>query len=174
MIIGLTGAAGCGKDTVANILARRGFESLAFADPIYKAVAAITGLSQEELRDRSRKETPIPWLGKSPRELLQTLGTEWGRDMVRQDIWIRVAMQQASAIARCVITDVRFENEAAAIKTAGGRVWRIVRPESCLTDQAAKHSSEAGIPNRLVDLVVQNNSTIEALVARVEAAFVIK
>ena len=41
MIVGLCGLAGCGKNTVATILQeRRNFTPIAFADPIYAAVAA--------------------------------------------------------------------------------------------------------------------------------------
>ena len=114
MIIGLCGLAGSGKDEVSAILSRRhGFAAISFAGPIYLAVSEITGMPPAKLKDRGLKEQPIPWLGKSPRELLQTLGTEWGRGMVREDIWVRIAMWRASEHEHVAITDVRFANEAA-------------------------------------------------------------
>lgn len=176
MLVGLCGLAGCGKNTVAEILQeRRNFTSIAFADPIYAAVAAVTGLSASELADRSVKEAPLPWLGKSPRELLQTLGTEWGREGVHQEIWVRRAMQRATAIVAAgghiAITDCRFENEAQAIRRAGGSVWQVRRQAAGLAGAAGRHASEAGIPERLIDLRIENNSTLHDLEAAVEAAW---
>lgn len=165
-LVGLTGAAGCGKNTVAEILLDRGFVHFGFADPVYRGVAAILGVPESSLRDRSAKETPIGWLGKSPRELLQTLGTEWGRDTIADDIWIRIALRQAEEIRRhanCCITDVRFENEAEAIRAAGGKIWLIQRSQRCLSDAAAAHSSESGIPPHLIDRVIDNDGTIADL-----------
>jgi len=176
MIIGLCGLAGSGKDEVAAILSREHrFAVISFAGPIYKAVSEITGLSPQELKDRAIKEEPIPWLGKSPRELLQTLGTEWGREMVSQDIWINIAMRRAEEYREAgwnvAITDVRFENEAEAIRDAGGQVWRIERPGAGLSGEAAEHSSEAGVADHLVNQVIWNTGTLDALGATVNAAF---
>jgi hypothetical protein len=172
MIIGLCGLAGSGKDEVAAILSRRhGFAYISFAGPIYQAVSEITGLAPAQLKDRGLKEQPIPWLGKSPRELLQTLGTEWGRQMVNQDIWIKLAMRRAAEYERVAITDVRFENEAEAIRHAGGQVWQVERPGAGLAGAAGGHSSEAGIPGHLVHQVVRNIGTLDDLEEAVNAAF---
>lgn len=173
-ILGLTGAAGAGKNTVADVLFRHGFANFGFADPVYRAVGAVLGVSPDSLRDRATKEKPIEWLGKSPRELLQTLGTEWGRSMVRDDIWIQLAMRQVQKVLEyqkgrggVILTDVRFPNEAEAIRAAGGRIWRVVRSAECLAAEAAKHSSEAGLPDELIDRVIENNGTQADLEAAV-------
>lgn len=176
MIIGLCGLAGSGKDEVAAILSREHrFAVIAFAGPIYKAVSEITGLGPDELKNRATKERPIPWLGKSPRELLQTLGTEWGREMVSQDIWINIAMRRARQYEgsswNVAITDVRFDNEAEAILAAGGQVWRVERPGAGLSGQAAEHSSEAGVTDHLVSQVIWNAGSLDDLEATVNAAF---
>lgn len=173
MIIGLCGAAGSGKNTVADILENEhDFVQFGFADPVYAAVSAAIGIPVEQLRDRSMKESAIDWLGKSPRQLLQTLGTEWGRGMVREDIWVQIAIRRATGFAYhdVAITDVRFENEVAAIKEAGGVIWRVDRGPSSIRGDAIRHTSEAGIPDFLVDTVITNSSTIEHLAARVNAA----
>jgi hypothetical protein len=108
-------------------------------------------------------------VGKSPRELLQSLGTEWGRAMVADDIWIRLALQRAGQ--RTVISDVRFDNEAAAIRATGGVVWRVVRPDvGCLDASTAQHSSERGISPELIDAQIVNDCSLAALAARVDAA----
>lgn len=180
-IIGLTGAAGCGKNTVADILFKHGFTNFGFADPVYRAVASVLGVTPDSLRDRAAKEKPIDWLGKSPRELLQTLGTEWGRSTIRDDIWIQIAMRQVENLkgqGGVILTDVRFENEAAAIKAAGGTIWKVVRDTACLAADAAKHSSEAGVPDHLIDEVVENSGSVAdleaAVMARAKAVGLIK
>lgn len=170
MLIGLCGAAGAGKNAVAEILrAEHGFDHFGFADPLYAALATITGLSEDDLRDRNQKERPIEWIGKSPRQLLQTLGTEWGRQMVRDDLWVQIGLRKAADIGAAVITDCRFENEAVAIKQAGGVVWRVERRFACLAADTARHASEAGIPEYLVDAAIDNNGTLQDLAARVNA-----
>lgn len=172
MIIGLCGAAGAGKGSVANVLAAKYFFSeIAFADPLYAMVSALTGMTVEQLHDREIKEKPIQWLGKSPRQLLQSLGTEWGRGMVKDDLWVGIAMRTALASARAVITDVRFDNEAIAVKNAGGVVWKVVRDShACLAEDTARHTSEAGVSRELVDLTIQNSGTLDDLACTVDAA----
>jgi len=157
MIIGLCGAAGSGKNTTADVLTGVfGVAQVSFAGPIYQAVAAITGLPVEHLQDRAVKEQPIAWLGRSPRELLQTLGTEWGRDLIHREIWVRRAMQEAKQHPNVVITDVRFNNEAQAIREVGGFVWEIRRLSAGIP---GGHSSEAGVSEELIDLRIDNNGS---------------
>lgn len=174
MIIGLCGAAGAGKNTVADILVRdHGYTVVSFAEPLYAAVSAITGLPVEYLQDRKNKERPIGWLGSSPRELLQTLGTDWGRKMIHENIWVIVAMNKVAEITeaggKAVITDVRFDNEAIAVKLAGGSVWRVDRPcdNSCGHKERC-HASENGVSPELVDVVVTNDSTLDDLSSMVQ------
>jgi len=171
MIIGICGAAGAGKDTAALRLRDHGFFRVAFADPIYGMIAAMTGMTVEELSDRDRKEQEIPWLGKSPRQLLQSLGTEWGRQHVSEDVWVRIALRTARIARLSVIPDVRFDNEAKAVRAAGGSVWRVVRPGvSCLDASSARHSSERGISPELIDELILNDGSLESLKGRVDAA----
>ena len=171
MLIGICGAAGSGKDTVADIL---GFERVAFADPLYEMVATVTGMTPDEMRDRETKERTIGWLGHSPRQLLQTLGTEWGRNTISQTIWVDTAMRRVRGLLEqgrsVVVTDVRFDNEAAAIKAAGGVIWQVVRGQGSIKGLAARHASEGGVDPLLIDRVLGNWSTIERLRQTVEAA----
>lgn len=172
MIIGICGAAGAGKDTVAMRLANaHGFRRIAFADPLYEMLEVFTGMHEELLRDRVTKEAVIGWIGKSPRHLLQTLGTEWGRKHVADDIWIKIAIQRARQTANVTIPDVRFDNEAKAIRDAGGSVWLVERPvTSCLDSAAAAHASERGIAGELIDSVIANDGDLALLNDRVDSA----
>jgi hypothetical protein len=59
------------------------------------------------------------------------------------------------------ISDVRFPNEVAAIKRAGGVIWKIERPLAGLEGAAGAHSSEAGIDIGCVDHVLSNSGSLE-------------
>lgn len=170
-IIGFTGPAGAGKDLAASMIP--GGHRIAFADPLYQGLAAMLGVPEGVLRDRSAKERPLAGFGASPRQLLQTLGTEWGRQMICPDIWLRVAFwrwEQAAAagLGVIVVPDVRFANEARQIRSEGGEVWMIHRPG---VEPVAAHESEAGLPLRLIDRLVVNDGTVDQLRERVEATF---
>lgn len=158
-LIGLTGPAGCGKNFVAAMIPDA--RVIALADPLYAGLAEMLGVSEDALRVRSAKERPIDWLGKSPRQLLQTLGTEWGRKLVADDLWLRLAERrlndlEADGFVAAVIADVRFDNEAEMIRARGGEVWRIDREPATA---AAEHVSEAGISPHLIDRVIDNTGT---------------
>jgi len=178
MLIGLCGAAGAGKNSVANFLTDSDgcrLYQLAFADPLYQCVSTITGLPVARLKDRDVKEAVLPHLGKSPRQMLQSLGTEWGRGMVHDEIWIRITMERAGehlTVGRgVVITDVRFDNEAQAIVDAGGEVWRVIRNGwRCLDDNTAAHQSEAGVSDHLIARIIDNSGSLDDLRAQLSAA----
>lgn len=145
-LIGLTGLAGCGKSTVADALAERGWTVVSLAEPMKAALAEWFGWSHDRLYGPSEaRNAPDPrWGGLTARRALQHLGTEFGRAM-HPDVWIRLALSKAErASGPVVIPDVRFKNEAAAVRAAGGRVVRIVRPGAGLDGAAATHASEAG------------------------------
>ena len=176
ILIGLCGAAGSGKGEVAKRLATsHKFSEISFADPLYEAVSAIAGRPVEWLKDRHNKESVIQWIGKSPRELLQLLGTEFGRNMIDPDIWVRAAMQRADSMLeaglRVVVTDVRFDNEAEAIQEAGGVVFMVTRPDvTVLNLMTAAHASERGIMSEHILLTIENKGSLEALGAAVDDA----
>lgn len=167
-LIGLSGPAGAGKDLVASMIPHS--RRVAFADPLYAGLAAMLGCEESTLRDRRTKEQPTS-LGVSPRRLLQTLGTEWGRRLVHDEIWLRIAKRRwarawEDGVHAVVVPDVRFENEAEAIRAAGGEIWLVHRPSAAPVEA---HASEAGLPLRLVDRLLLNGSTVTELRYRVES-----
>ena len=175
-IIGLCGKAGCGKDLAATILWQEVTDQrMAFAEPLYEAISAITKVGVTQFQDREFKEQIIPWIGKSPRYLLQTLGTEWGRKLVGEDFWVDILknrierMEWWNGIARdIVITDVRFDNEAQMIKAMGGDIWHIVRPGAAAV---LEHVSESGISECYIDKTLLNSSGIDEFRGEVMCAY---
>jgi hypothetical protein len=165
-VVALSGPAGCGKDTAARFLGSRyGFALSMFAGPLKAGLCAMFGWLPESLDNREWKEAVLPDIGKSPRQLMQTLGTEWGRQMVHPDLWLLLAAQRIEQARRAglpgiVFTDCRFVNEAWVARRNEGLVIQIVRP-GC--DPVAAHVSEAGIPPHLVDAVVRNEGTLDEL-----------
>lgn len=176
MIFGLTGRAGAGKDSVADILEEYGIVRVKLATPLYEMVSAMTGMPVEHLMDRCMKEQPIPGIGKSPRQLLQSIGTDWGRAFVGDDVWIKSLDARTRGLRynglSIVITDIRFDNEAQWVREQGGAVWEVVRPhhDTGCVGEAVHHASEAGIDPLLVDRVIANDGTLSDLNDAVEEA----
>lgn len=160
-LIGIAGRARSGKDTVANfIIAAIGGYRYSFADPI-RAMLAPLGVDMNDPYWRARKEDVIPALGVSPRRMMQTLGTEWGRNLINPDLWLVMAHQRLLRNGPgMVISDVRFENEAAWIRKHGGRIIHVIRPEAKAVEV---HASEDGIEMLDTDAQLFNSGTLEEL-----------
>jgi hypothetical protein len=92
--------------------------------------------------------------------------------MIHPEIWVMATMQRADVAAGDIcITDVRFPNEAEAIKARGGLVWRVVRPcVGVLSGEAAAHESERGIPDKYIDREILNNACLLSLAGLVDEA----
>jgi hypothetical protein len=165
-LIGITGKAGAGKDTVGTaIQANFGdqIEQLSFATPLKQALASMLGVSYDMVegkteQSREWRELPLPGIGKTPRELMLSLGTEWGRDMVHGDLWVILTGRMFDRLrghTGAYFTDVRFDNEADMIRKLGGVVVEVRRSDDAVqSEAAAAHSSEAGINKRLIDATV--------------------
>lgn len=164
-VIGLTGAAGSGKDTAADALCEaHRFIKLGFADPLYEMASIATRKPIEYLRKRENKGVPIELVGASFRKIGQTLGTEWGRNMIDEGLWIRHLESRLSDIVLrtgingLIISDVRFQNEVDFIHELGGEAWRVERPDNpyCI---GTEHSSEQPVLG--VDDILVNNVSLE-------------
>lgn len=151
MLIGLHGYAGAGKDTVAKLLGDYGYERIAFADKLREALIGLNPVVVVE-GGRGIRLAPLVrahgWdkLKRSVPEvrgLLQRLGTEAGRNIHGEDVWVRLALCSVLPADNRVITDVRFPNEAAAIRTRGGVMVNVLRP-GC--GPVNDHASETPLP----------------------------
>ena len=167
ILIGLTGPARSGKSSTAHhLVIEHGFEFYAFADPLRDALTAIFKLSPQNF-EGAAKEEAIAWLGRSPRQLMQLLGTEWGRHMISANLWVDLAEQHLNAIADAsltaphfVISDVRFENEADFIRKRGGCVIHVRRLDA---PDVNPHVSETGVAIQDNDLVLHNDGDLSEL-----------
>jgi hypothetical protein len=165
MIIGLCGAARAGKTTVANLLVDAlGFEEVSFAGPIRSFVRNM--LDVDAATFDHLKDVPHPLLGdKTPRFAMQTLGTEWGRTTLSPTLWIDLCAAKVRRLAACgkhvVISDVRFDNEALAIRALGGVIWHVERSMGpALQPGDAAHSSERGIAPYLIQMRLLNDGDL--------------
>lgn len=179
-LIGISGVINAGKDTVANlILAKRPDElrRYSFATPLKRGACAMFGWQLSDIEDRTFKEAVDPRWGFSPRKAMQLLGTEYGRVLLRDDIWVHAAKNfHADSLELhrgTMITDVRFENEADWIRSMPDSIIvHIVDPDH---DYSApvKHVSELGVPYAQGDLVISNDKVLgfDELNHRLDAAW---
>ena len=164
MIIGLSGYARSGKDSVAQLLCLNyAFNRVSFADPIREAIITLNP-KLDSITHVSHRVSDYGWdvAKQDPeiRRLLQFMGTEVGRKMFGENIWIDMAFKQAEQYQRVVIADVRFPNEADAIKQRGGNVWRINRHG---LNGINHHASEHAMDNYMFDHVIYNDGSLEEL-----------
>ena len=89
---------------------------------------------------------------------MQILGTEFGRELVSPNIWVRALEKRIDDGKNYVIDDVRFPNEAAMIHSHGGKVVRIYRPSQEEAAAKDKHVSESGLDSEQIDCELRNSS----------------
>jgi ABC-type oligopeptide transport system ATPase subunit len=122
----------------------------------------------------------------TPRYVLQTLGTDWGRK-THDRVWSLRGVRVANLVLEngypydsprystpcnvVVVSDLRFLNEAEDWTTAGGEIWLVERPglDEGITGSAgvAKHVSEEEQKNpemkRFISQVIVNDGTLDEL-----------
>ena len=165
MLIGITGKAGCGKDTLADALIKQhGGMKIGFADPLKAACKELFQLSREQLHDRKEKEViDVRW-GKSPRQLLQFVGTDLLRKQFDTEIFIKSTKARIASLQKTlplvVVTDCRFENESQLIRDCKGQIIHLSRPNIA---EVSPHVSENALEVFPSDIRIVNDSTIEDL-----------
>lgn len=176
MLIGLTGYAGAGKDTVAEYLEREhGFARRAFADKLKELALAIDPVIFGPLRlsdaieargsfEAAKREVP------AVRRFLQVLATEGCRAVFGDDFWVDQVLDPPGCgpvplalKGSMVISDVRFPNEAARIRQLGGIVVLVTRPGHGAVND---HVSERGL---VADAVLANDGTLRDLAINTES-----
>jgi hypothetical protein len=169
-VVGLVGYATAGKDAAAAALVQDGWLRVAFADAVREALLELdplvmSGHKLSELLYRcdfqeAKRHGEV-------RRLLQRLGTEAGRNIHGQDCWVKIAERKIEATtANVVLTDVRFSDEAAFVRSLGGKLVYIERPG---VGPVNGHVSDAGISalKTQCDVAIHNEGTVEELYAKI-------
>ncbi len=188
MIIGISGKKGSGKSTVSDMFLTEGFYLDSFATSV-KDIAAIIfnydrtkieGFTVEDRIWRENIDNEISnFLGRPfrPRDALTLIGTEFGRNMIHPNIWIKTVFDRykSNENKNLVITDLRFPNEFESIKKHKGYTIRIYRP--CLQENKPnnivnEHISETALDskeaNSEFDYIIINDGTIEDLKIKIK------
>jgi len=139
MLIGVVGFAGSGKGTIGDVLIRDyQFVRLSFADALKDAVSVIFGWDRQMLEgdtkeSRDWREKVDPWWSDkfgyqvTPRLMMQKMGTEAGRQVFDDEIWIHTVAKRLKDHKHVVIPDVRFPNEIDFIRKSGGYIVQVNR-----------------------------------------------
>lgn len=183
-IIGLSGYARSGKDTVAEVLVANGWERIAFADKLRDFLYALNpiveiGVDNEYIRLRDvidhfgwdgYKDTPYV---SEIRPLLQRLGTEAGRQTLWDSIWIDAALHDLKSDGKYVITDCRFPNEAEAVRERGGEVIRVERRGvgPAVGPDGRAHASETSLDGYSFNYRIENDGTLEEFQNKIRGIF---
>lgn len=161
-----------GKTSVSRVLEQRGYIRVPFAETLKHMVYTLLidmgyAPTQATRLLYDSKEEVVRGLGVSTRHLLRTLGTEWGRECVAPDMWLRVWEARMKQFDLVVVDDIRFENEAELVRELGGEVWMVQRAGTVNT---STHASEGGLdawPH--FSQYIANNGTLEQLIHAVTA-----
>lgn len=191
MIIGIAGAAQAGKDTIGGILVKRyGFERLAFADTLravsyalnpivdweddfpeteeWGTVRELQPIRLQDVVDRDgweRAKLDNPEI----RRTLQRFGTEVGRNILGENLWVDTTFALMESGKDYVITDMRFPNEHAAVNGALGFTVRVFREGAGLSGTAALHASETALDDHSFDYTLSNDGSLVQLEDAVDA-----
>lgn len=171
IIIGVAAKKRAGKDTLCEMLGKyQPFTQVAFADALWKTLLAadpwidcdgflpkyrrLTELNEKYGYEKCKTEFP------EVRRLMQQLGTDGVREHVGQNTWLNIVEDQikANPTTNFLVSDLRFDNEAAMVHRLGGWVVKLERG----TSSSDEHISEsiAGIHH---DVLYVNNSSLNDL-----------
>jgi hypothetical protein len=175
--IALIGRARSGKDTVAARLVAQGYTRVAFADPLKRALLGMNPYVPTGPGITVRLESLIADVGwdyakdhyPEVRRLLQHTG-----QTIREldpGFWVSAALDEIAGIwSPVVVSDVRYPNEAEALRVRGFKIVRIVRPDAGpLPGGASAHDSETALDNYVPDALIYNGGSLAELHSRADA-----
>lgn len=205
-LIGLGGRMRAGKDAVGDYLAQEhGFEKMGMSDALNDALLKLnpyvpvetefefwTGYGTEEQESAGKVYDWVPYAElheevgyveakKNPevRRLLQALGTEVGREMLGENVWVEIAEKKILEHWRSgrdvVITALRFPNELEMLERLGGTSVWIERPgEETSMGELSEHASENSVEPKDFDYVLMNDGTLDQLYRKVEKRLIVR
>jgi len=181
MIIAFTGYLQSGKDTAADYLLARNksFKKYSLAQPLKEAAKIMFGFTDDQVYGVG-KDVIDSRYGIKPREVLQTLGTEYAQKTlptmfpefektIGRNLWVSRFLEMRPD--NCVLSDLRFPHEADAVKSIGGYVIRVLRPDK-VPHSKDLHESEKYIQELEVDSEIINDGSLVDFYEKIE--FVLK
>ena len=141
-IIGLIGGPGSGKSYVADLLGQRwGYSLVKMSAPLKDMLRGL-GLTEDEIEGDLKEEPCALLSGRTPRYAMQTLGTEWGRELISPTLWADLWRHRLGPLSRIVVDDVRFPNEVELIREEGGLILRVDGRLKTRTNANEAHAAE--------------------------------
>jgi dephospho-CoA kinase len=188
MIIGICGAKRSGKNTFAELIERELEQytttQASWADLVKQSAYYALGISKDKDYSgfhnvwadgfkQDHKINIVNSIGETihtvtGREFLQLYGTEAHRDLFSENFWVDALWDKNdfSKFDFVFITDCRFDNEAESVKERGGIIVKVKNQQA--ESFSDTHDSESGISDSLVDIVIQNNGSLEELKTKAE------
>ena len=178
-IIGLTGRAGAGKDTVADIIQSVAIvQRFAFADLLRFEAADAWGVDPRMLEQLALRRCTDPAFVHFAWELStfgplkpRTVMQRWGdfRRTADEHYFLSAAVSALNLATErgadaLLATDVRYPNEARWITLRGGVLWRVHRPGLA---PIGSHSSEVALSDIEPDATIVNDGSLDDLRRRV-------
>lgn len=170
-MIGITGTLNHGKNTLASLIQSRLVDTkrkeMAFGDaPKAMLQTVFPKWTSAHFHARGLKEVICPIYGISPRAAMTTFATGFMRNSLGLSRhWINLVEEDMETLDRkpedVIITDVRFNNEAAWVKSNDGFIIRIRDPRKLIPTE---EESEQGISAMFVDYVIENDGSIDDIV----------
>ncbi len=177
-LVGIGGHLGAGKDVVADYLVEdHGWVKLGMSDILNRMMLLLNpyiptegGLVRYQDIHAERGYVDAK-THPEVRRLLQTFGTEIGRDMIDENLWVNLTAARIQDLRKdfnVVVTGIRFPNELEMVHRLGGDTWWVERPDKFREHTINAHSSENSVDEVEFSLTLLNDSTIPKLLLDVD------
>ena len=160
-----------GKTTTANYLkSKYDFNSVILAKPLKRMVCVFLeelGYDDKTIQRMiygDLKEVLIPEVKQTPRQLMITLGTEWGRREVGENVWIDMAIKKLNPKLSYVSDDIRYLNEAEAFRKSDFKIIRVFNPRALKVNSI----SEGNLESYSFDYLINNDGSFEDLYSKID------
>lgn len=158
------------SETAKYLVSKYDYGMLTFAQPMKDMISILLrNLRYDENTIRRMlygdlKEEAIPELSTetkkiTPRILLVSLGSEWGRAMINDDMWVTIASNSLSPNLKYVCEDVRLFNEAEQLRRKDFKIIRVVNSRVPKVESI----SEGKLDGYSFDHIINNEGTIQDL-----------
>lgn len=179
-VIAICGLKQSGKDTIADFLVSQyGYKKVRIAETLKEMCTMLFGLNQDQIEGSMKDQVDTRW-GVSPRQIMQFFGTEVMQYQIQHLIpntgrtfWIKSLLERHAHESTIVISDLRFIHEWEMIKQKYGQnalILKVVNPRTLNEDD--KHVSEQEWLDIPAEREIVNDSTIEALHAKISELFI--